>query len=91
MLSGPAIFLAALGVTTLELVETAAVSLALHAHSGKNAVYLYASLGTAVVFGPMFILGAPIDLLPDAIVRLTAGVLLLYFAQRLQRAPGGRC
>ena len=86
MLSEPAIFLAALGITTLELVETAAVSLALHAQSGKNAVYLYASLGTALVFAPMFVLGALIDLLPDAIVKVTAGVLLLYFAQRLARS-----
>jgi uncharacterized membrane protein len=86
LLSEPAIFLAALGITTLELVETAAVSLALHAHSGKNAVYLYASLGTAAVFAPMFVLGALIDLLPDAVVKLTAGVLLLYFAQRLGKS-----
>jgi uncharacterized membrane protein len=86
LLSEPAIFLAALGITTLELVETAAVSLALHAHSGKNAVYVYASLGTAVVFAPMFLLGALIDLLPGAIVKLTAGVLLLYFAQRLAKS-----
>lgn len=86
MLSEPAIFLAALGITTLELVETAAVSLALHAQSGKNAVYLYASLGTVVVFAPMFVLGALIDLLPDVIVKLTAAVLLLYFAQRLAKS-----
>lgn len=86
MLSDPAIFLAALGITTLELVETAAVALALHAHSGKNVVYLYAALGTVTVFAPMFILGALIDLLPDALVKLVAGVLLLYFAQRLARS-----
>jgi uncharacterized membrane protein len=86
LLSEPAIFLAALGITTLELAETAAVSLALHAHSGKNAVYLYAGLGTGAVFGPMFVLGALIDLLPDVVVKLTAGVLLLYFAQRLAKS-----
>ncbi len=86
MLSEPAIFLAALGITTLELAETAAVSLTLHAHSGRNAVYLYAALGTGAVFGPMFVLGALIDLLPDAVVKLTAGVLLLYFAQRLAKS-----
>jgi uncharacterized membrane protein len=86
LLSEPAIFLAALGITTLELVETSAVSLALHAHSGKNTVYLYASLGTAAVFAPMFALGALIDLLPDAVIRLTAGALLLYFAQRLAKS-----
>ena len=86
MLSDPAIFLAALGITVLELVETAAVALALHAHSGKNAVYLYAAIGTAVVFAPMFILGSLITLLPDALVKLTAGVLLLFFAQRLTKS-----
>ena len=86
MLSDPAIFLAALGITVLELVETAAVALALHAHSGKNAVYLYAAIGTAVIFAPMFILGSLITLLPDALVKLTAGVLLLFFAQRLTKS-----
>jgi len=86
LLSEPAIYLAALGITTLELVETAAVTLALHAQSGKNAVYLYAALGTAVVFASTFVLGALIELLPAAIVKLTAGVLLLYFAQRLGRS-----
>jgi uncharacterized membrane protein len=86
LLSEPAIFLAALGITTLELVETAAVVLALHAHSRKNAVYLYAALGTVAVFTPMFVLGALITLLPDVLVKLTAGVLLLYFAQRLARS-----
>jgi len=86
LLSEPAIFLAALGITTLELVETAAVALTLHAHSGKNAVYLYAALGTLTVFAPMFVLGTLIDLLPDVLVKLTAGVLLLYFAQRLARS-----
>jgi len=86
LLSETAIFLAALGITTLELVETAAVALALHAHSGKNAVYLYAALGTVTVFAPMFVLGALINLLPDVLVKLTAGVLLLYFAQRLARS-----
>lgn len=86
MLSEPAIFLAALGITTLELVETSAVTLALHAHSRKDAVYLYAALGTVAVFAPMFVLGALIDLLPDVLVKLTAGVLLLYFAQRLARS-----
>jgi uncharacterized membrane protein len=86
LLSDPAIFLAALGITVLELVETAAVALALHAHSGKNSVYLYAALGTGVVFAPMFILGSLITLLPDALVKVTAGVLLLFFAQRLTKS-----
>jgi uncharacterized membrane protein len=86
LLSDSAIFLAALGITTLEVVETAAVALALHAHSGKNLVYLYAAAGTIAAFIPMFFLGALITLLPDRVVKLTAGVLLLYFAQRLARS-----
>ena len=86
MISESAIFFAALGITTLELVETSAVALALHAHSGKDSVYLYASLGTIIVFIPMFVVGGLFALLPDVIVRLTAGVLLLYFGQRLARS-----
>ena len=86
MLSEPAIFLAALGITVLELVETAAVALALHALSGRALVYVYAALGTVTVLAPMFVLGALITLLPDSLVKLTAGVLLLYFAQRLAKS-----
>jgi uncharacterized membrane protein len=86
LLSEPAIFLAALGITVLELVETAAVALALHAHSGKATVYLYAAAGTAVVLAPMFVLGSLITLLPDWLIKLTAGVLLLFFAQRLTKS-----
>ena len=82
----PAIFLAALGITTLELVEAAAVALALYAQSGKPVVFLYTALGAVVVFAPMFILGALITLLPDYVVKLTAGVLLLYFGQRLVKS-----
>jgi uncharacterized membrane protein len=82
----PAIFLAAMGITTLEIVEAAAVALALYAHSGRPAVFLYTALGTVVVFAPMFVLGALITLLPDFVVKLTAGVLLLYFGQRLVKS-----
>jgi uncharacterized membrane protein len=86
LLFDPAIFLAALGITTLEVVETAAVALALYAHSGRSAVFLYAALGTAAVFAPMFVLGALITLLPDVLIKLTAGALLLYFGQRLVKS-----
>lgn len=86
MFSDPAIFFAALGITTLELVEAAAVALALYAHSGRPVVFLYTALGTVVVFAPMFALGALITLLPDFAIKLTAGVLLLYFGQRLVRS-----
>jgi uncharacterized membrane protein len=86
LLLDPGIFLAALGITTLEVTETAAVALALYAHSHKGAVFLYAGLGTLAVFAPMFVLGALITLLPDYLVKLTAGVLLLYFGQRLVKS-----
>lgn len=81
-----AIFLAALGITTLEVVETAAVALALYAHSGKHAVFLYAALGTTAVFAPMFVLGALITLLPGVVIKLIGGALLLYFGQRLAKS-----
>jgi uncharacterized membrane protein len=81
-----AIFLAALGITTLEVVETAAVALALYAHSGKHTVFLYAALGTVAVFAPMFVLGVLITLLPDVLVKLIGGILLLYFGQRLVKS-----
>jgi len=86
LLLDPAIFLAALGITTLEIVEAAAVALALYAHSGRPAVFFYTALGTVVVFAPMFVLGALITLLPDFVIKLTAGILLLYFGQRLVKS-----
>lgn len=86
MLFDPAIFLAALGITTLEIVEASAVALALYAHSGRPAVFLYTALGTTVVFVPMFVLGALITLLPNYAIKLIAGVLLLYFGQRLVKS-----
>ena len=86
MFSDPAIFFAALGITSLELVEASAVALALYAHSGNPSVFLYAALGTVVVFAPMFVLGALITLLPGVLIKLTGGVLLLYFGQRLVKS-----
>ncbi len=86
MIFDAAIFFAALGITILEVVETAAVALALHAHSRRDSVFVYAALGTASVFAPMFILGALFALLPDVLVKLTAALLLLYFGQRLVKS-----
>lgn len=83
MLSELGIFFAALGITTLELVEASAVALTLYAHSRRHLVFLYTAFGVAVVFAPMFVVGALIDLLPDYVVRLAAGALLLYFGIRL--------
>jgi uncharacterized membrane protein len=81
-----AIFLAALGITTLELVEAAAVGLALYGDSKRPAAFFYVALGIVTVFVPMFVLGALITLLPDVYVRLVGGALLLYFGLRLVKS-----
>src|SRR5271156_3078185 len=81
-----AIFLAALGITTLELVEASAVGLALYGDSKRPSAFLYVALGVVAVFIPMFVLGALITLLPDVYVRLVGGVLLLYFGLRLVKS-----
>lgn len=81
-----AIFFAALGITTLELVEASAVGLALERDSGSATPFLYITLGVLVVFIPMFVLGALITLLPDVLVKLVGGTLLLYFGLRLVRS-----
>ncbi len=82
----PGIFLAALGITTLELVEASAVGLALYGDSKRPSAFLFVALGVTAVFIPMFVLGALITLLPDVYVRLFGGVLLLYFGLRLVRS-----
>jgi uncharacterized membrane protein len=81
-----AIFLAALGITTLEIVEAAAVGLALYGESRKRSAFLSIGLGIAVVFVPMLLIGKAIALLPVLYVRLVAGVLLLYFGLRLAKS-----
>jgi len=79
----PAIFLTAIGITTLELVEAAAVGLALYADSGRYSAFLYVALGVVTVMIPTLIVGSAISLLPVLYVRLVGGVLLLYFGLRL--------
>ena len=81
-----AIFLTAMGITTLELVEAAAVGLALFASSGKHSAFLYVALGIIVVLIPTFLIGGLIALLPEVYVRLVGGVLLLYFGLRLVKS-----
>lgn len=82
----PGIFLAALGITTLELVEASAVGLALYVDSKRPSAFLFVALGVLAVFVPMFVLGALITLLPDVIVKLVGGALLLYFGLRLVKS-----
>jgi uncharacterized membrane protein len=82
----PAIFLAAIGITTLELAEAAAVGLALFADSGKYSAFLYVSLGVIAVLIPTLLVGSAISLLPVVYVRIVGGVLLLYFGMRLMKS-----
>ena len=77
-----AIFLTAIGITTLELAEAAAVGLALFADSGEYSAFLYVALGTIAVLIPTFVVGSAIALLPEVYIRLVGGVLLLYFGTR---------
>jgi len=81
----PAIFLAAMGITLLEISEAAAVALALYAEGGSKA-FFYVGLGIAIVLIITFIIGKEIALLPILLIRLVAGFLLLYFGLRLARS-----
>lgn len=81
----PAIFLAAMGITLLEMSEASAVGLAISAEGGNKA-FLYVSLGALVVFIITFAVGQQMARLPILYVRLVAGVLLLYFGLRLARS-----
>jgi uncharacterized membrane protein len=80
------IFLAALGITMLELAEASAVGLTLYAESSSNMAFLSVTLGVLTVFIPTGVVGGLIALLPVVIVRLTAATLLLYFGLRLLRS-----
>ena len=79
------VFLAAMGITLLEISEASAVGLALYAEGGSKA-FLYVSFGIAIVLIITFIVGKEISLLPILLVRLVAGFLLLYFGLRLVRS-----
>jgi uncharacterized membrane protein len=81
-----AIFLAALGITTLEIVEASAVGLALYADSRKHIAFLYVALGILVVLVPTLILGSAISYLPIVAVRVVGATLLLYFGLRLVKS-----
>ncbi|MDG6935231.1 MAG: hypothetical protein JRN68_11140 [Nitrososphaerota archaeon] len=80
------IVLAALGITTLELVEASAVGLTLYHTSKRMAVFGAVIAGTVVVLVPTFAVGKAIALLPVFYVRLIAAALLLYFGLRLARS-----
>jgi len=81
----PGIFIAAMGITLLEISEASAVGLALSAEAG-NKVFLYVSFGVIVVLAVTFAAGHEIARLPILYVRLVGGALLLYFGLRLARS-----
>ena len=80
------IFLAALGITTLEMVEAAAVGLALYSDSKKLFAFSSVAVGVISVFVPMYAVGKLISYLPILYVRLIGGALLLYFGLRLVKS-----
>jgi uncharacterized membrane protein len=82
----PSIFLGALGITTLEIVEAAAVGLALYGDSKRPAAFLSVALGVTVVFVPLFIIGNLFSRLPLYDVKFVGGALMFYFGQRLVKS-----
>ncbi len=70
----------------LEMVEAAAVGLALYADSRRVMSFIVIALGSVVVFAPTFVVGGLIAHLPITIIRVVGGVLLLYFGLRLIRS-----
>jgi uncharacterized membrane protein len=78
-----AILLAALGITTLEFSEAAAVGLALYAESRSHMAFFYVAMGSLVVLIPTVFAGAAIGYLPRQYVLLVGGVLLAYFGNAL--------
>jgi len=80
------IYLAALGITTLELTEAAAVGLALYADTGNYKAFIYVAyvaLGVVTALIPTVLVGEIIRLLPEDYILFIGGVLLAYFGQRL--------
>ncbi|MCL5788248.1 MAG: hypothetical protein M1357_00315 [Candidatus Marsarchaeota archaeon] len=80
------IFLAAAGITMLELAEASAVGLTLYAEQKDSKAFLFVSLGVLVVLIPTALVGNLIALLPITLVRVLAATLLLYFGIRLTRS-----
>ena len=85
MFVDPAIFLAAMGITLLEISEASAVGLAISSEGG-NKVFLYVALGVLIVLVVAFAVGQQMARLPIVYIRIVAGVLLLYFGLRLTRS-----
>ena len=82
----PAIFLAALGITTLELAEASAVGIALYAESRRISTLLAVAAGVIIIMIPTALAGSFIAKFPLVYVRLFSATLLLYFGLRLMKS-----
>ncbi|AWR97882.1 hypothetical protein DFR86_10260 [Acidianus sulfidivorans JP7] len=80
------IFLAALGISLLELSEATAVAIIFSGIYRSNKPYFYAVLGILIVLIPVFTLGKYIILLPINYVLFFASIILIYFGYRLIRS-----
>ncbi|AWR95149.1 hypothetical protein [Acidianus brierleyi] len=80
------IFLAAFGISLLELSEAGAVAVIYRGIFNSNKPYIYAILGVLTVLIPTFLLGSFISLLPLNYVLIAAGIILFYFGYRLLRS-----
>ncbi|MCL5679434.1 MAG: hypothetical protein M1301_04330 [Candidatus Thermoplasmatota archaeon] len=86
MFIDPAIFLAALGITTLELAEASAVGIALYAESRRISALLAVAAGVVIIMIPTALAGSFISIFPLIYVRLFSATLLLYFGLRLMKS-----
>ncbi len=82
----PAILLAAMGITLLEMSEASAVALALHGDSRSNIPFFAVALGVIVILLPVAFVGNFIAIFPLFYVRITSATLMLYFGQRLMKS-----
>ena len=82
----PAIFLAALGITTLELAEASAVGIALYAESRRISALLAVAVGVIIIMIPTALAGSFIAKFPLVYVRIFSATLLLYFGLRLMKS-----
>lgn len=80
------VFLAALGITLLEMSEASAVGIALYADSKQKLAFASVVLGVLIIMIPTAVAGNFIALFPLFYVRLASATLLLYFGIRLIRS-----
>ncbi|BBG24700.1 hypothetical protein [Sulfuracidifex tepidarius] len=81
-----AIFLAAMGISILEMTEASAIAVIFYGiyHTSKS--YLYAVAGVATSLIPALIAGKFLVLIPLDYIAIVAAVILFYFSQKLFRS-----